>query len=330
MARVGLVANPAAGRDIRRLTGGAVVSDNYAKRRAAASVLEGLSVHPGIEVLVAPDEAGIGEYAVSESPDEVSATLLDVPTHGTREDTRLAAARFRDETDVAVVLGGDGTVRDVVSAVGSVPLVAVSTGTNNVVPDHVDGAVAGVAAAFVADGTVPIEEVAIRHSTVEATIAEPERKRSIRSLATMGVVDRPFVGTRAVLNGEEFVGGVVSRAGPHEIGLSGIVGGVVRHPPDAPGGVGVRLGPPDETPRTVDAVTVPGVLEPVGVADYRLLDDGEEFVFEVETGVVSVDGERDVEVTDAEVAMSPSADGPYVVQVERTLAAAADRGGFDV
>jgi hypothetical protein len=330
VARVGLVANPAAGRDIRRLTGGAVVSDNYAKRRTAASVLEGLSVTPGIEALVMPDEAGIGEYAVDEAPADVAATLLDVTTRGTRDDTRKAAARFRDETDVVVVLGGDGTTRDVVAAVGSVPLVAVSTGTNNVVPDHVDGTVAGVAAAFVADGTVPIEEVALHHSTVEARVVEPDRERSIRSLATMGVIDRPFVGTRAILHGEDFLGGVVSRAGPHEIGLSGIAGAVIRHPPDAAGGVGIRLGPPEETPRTVDAVTVPGVLEPVGVADYQLLADGEEFVFDVETGVVSVDGERDVEVTDAEVFMSPSPTGPRVVQVERTLSVAADRGGFDV
>ncbi|MFB6124231.1 MAG: NAD(+)/NADH kinase [Haloferacaceae archaeon] len=329
MARVGLVANPAAGRDVRRLTGSAVVSDNYAKRRTAAAVLEGLSARPGVEALVAPDEAGIGEHAVSESPDEVTATLLDVTTRGTREDTRLAAARFRDETDVVVVLGGDGTVRDVVSTVGTVPLVAVSTGTNNVVPDHVDGTVAGVAAAAVADGTVPVDAVAIEHSTVGARIVEPDRERSLRSLATMGVVDRPFVGTRAILHGEDFLGGVVSRAGPHEIGLSGIAGGVVRHPPDAPGGVGIRLGPPDETPRTVGAVTLPGVLESVGVADYARLDDGEEFVFDVPAGVVSVDGERDVEVTDAEVVMSPSDDGPAIVQVERALAAAADRGGLD-
>jgi len=132
--------NPAAGRDIRRLTGGASVSDNYAKRRSAESVLEGLTIvddPPG--ALVMPDKAGIGQDAVETAPDGLDAQVLDVSVTGERTDTRRAAERFRDDVDVVVVLGGDGTNRDVAATIGSVPVAAVSTGTNNVVPTPIDG-----------------------------------------------------------------------------------------------------------------------------------------------------------------------------------------------
>jgi len=140
VALVGLIVNPAAGRDIRRLTGGASVSDNYAKRRSAESVLEGLTIvddPPG--ALVMPDKAGIGQDAVETAPDGLDAQVLDVSVTGERTDTRRAAERFRDDVDVVVVLGGDGTNRDVAATIGSVPVAAVSTGTNNVVPTPIDG-----------------------------------------------------------------------------------------------------------------------------------------------------------------------------------------------
>lgn len=55
---IGLVVNPAAGRDIRRLTGGASVSNNYAKRRTAGCVLAGLTLVDDVEVLVMPTARG--------------------------------------------------------------------------------------------------------------------------------------------------------------------------------------------------------------------------------------------------------------------------------
>jgi len=215
VALVGLIVNPAAGRDIRRLTGGASVSDNYAKRRSAESVLEGLTIvddPPG--ALVMPDKAGIGQDAVEAAPDGLDAQVLDVPVTGERTDTRRAAERFRDDVDVVVVLGGDGTNRDVAATIGSVPVAAVSTGTNNVVPTPIDGTAAGAAAALVAAGEAPVDDVTVSHGTVAATIDSSAGTETLRGLATLGVVDRSFVGTRAVLDASDFVGGVVSRAHP--------------------------------------------------------------------------------------------------------------------
>ncbi|MDZ5810755.1 NAD(+)/NADH kinase [Halorubrum sp. AD140] len=331
MALVGLIVNPAAGRDIRRLTGGASVSDNYAKRRSAESVLEGLTIvddPPG--ALVMPDKAGIGQDAVETAPEGIDAGVLDVPVSGERTDTRRAAERFRDAVDVVVVLGGDGTNRDVAATIGPVPVAAVSTGTNNVVPTPIDGTTAGAAAALVAAGEVRAEEVTVSHGTVAATVESSAGTERLRGLATLGVVDRSFVGTRAVLDASEFIGGVVSRAHPSEIGLSGVAGALVAHEPDEAGGVGVRLGPAESTPRRVRAMTVPGGVDVVGVEAWNPLDDEEELRFDVEDAVLSVDGERHLALQDAHVAVRPVSEGPRILRFDAVFDAVRGRRCFDV
>lgn len=331
MALVGLVVNPAAGRDIRRLTGGASVSDNYAKRRSAESVLEGLTIvddPPG--ALVMPDKAGIGQDAVEAAPDGLDAQVLDVPVTGERADTRRAAERFRDTVDVVVVLGGDGTNRDVAAEVGPVPVAAVSTGTNNVVPTPIDGTAAGAAAALVAAGEASADEVTISHGTVAATVESGSGTETLRGLATLGVVDRSFVGTRAVLDAAEFVGGVVSRAHPSEIGLSGVAGALAAHDPDEAGGVGVRLGPAGSTPRSVRAMTVPGGVDVVGIEAWDRLDDEAAMTFDVNDAVLSVDGERHLELQDARVDIRPVSEGPRVLRFDAVFDAVRGRRCFDV
>ncbi|WP_231186670.1 NAD(+)/NADH kinase [Haladaptatus sp. DYF46] len=325
---VGLIVNPVAGRDIRRLTGGASVSSNYAKRRTATCVLEGLTMAEDTGVLVMPDNAGLADRIVNGAPEDLTVDLLDVTVTASGEDARNAAERFSEEADAVVVLGGDGTNRDVAHGIGDVPVVSISTGTNNVIPTAVDGTVAGIATGLIASGAVPADETTIRHGTVEAVVDDGSEERRIRGLATLGVMDQQFVGTRAILDPEDVVGGVVSRASPSEIGLSGIAGGLAVRRPDDPGGIGFRLGTTSEPQREVHAVTVPGVLSRIPVEEYRTLDDGEAFEFDVATGVISADGERELEVRDASVRLRPVADGPRLVDIDAVIERGAKEGLF--
>jgi hypothetical protein len=327
-ATIGLIVNPAAGRDIRRLTGGASVSDDYEKRRTAECVLSGLTLVEGIDVLVMPDRGSLGQRLVEHAPDGLTVDLLDMTVGGDGEDSRRAAGAFATEADAIVVLGGDGTNRDVAHTCEDVPLVSVSTGTNNVFPDAVDGTVAGGAAALVATAAVPRSETTYRHGMVEAVADTANGERRIRGLATLGLLDQQFVGTRAILDAEKIVGGVVSRAFPTEIGLSGIAGGLAVHRPDEPGGVGYRLGPAADCPEQVRAITVPGVVERLGVRDWTRLGDDESMTFDLPRGVVSVDGERDLEVREAVVDVRPVPDGPSVVDVDAVYEHAAGDGVF--
>jgi predicted polyphosphate/ATP-dependent NAD kinase len=327
VARVGLVANPAAGRDIRRLTGGASVVDNRAKRRVAECVLSGLTaVGDPPSVAVMPDRAGIARHALEESPPDVDVETVDMRVEESAADSRRAAARFRESADVVVVLGGDGTTRDVALEAGDVPLVGVSTGTNNVVPAPVDGTVAGAAAAAVARGLVDAGTVTRQHGTVEATAADVSGEKTLTGLAAVEVTDTPFVGTRAVVDPSDLVGGVVSRAHPAEIGLPSVAGCLGPVAPDDPGGATVRLAEPDRADRTVRGLVAPGLTTAVGISGHRRLDWGEPAVFEVSEGVVGADGEREIELVDATVEVAPVADGPRLVDCRRALEAAGEAG----
>lgn len=327
MARVGLVVNPAAGRDIRRLTGGASVVDNHAKRRVAECVLDGLTfVDDPPSVAVMPDRSGIADHAVDEAPDAVDVERVEMPVEETAVDTRGAAARFRDSADAVVVLGGDGTSRDAALELGDVPMVSVSTGTNNVVPTPVDGTVAGAAAAVVATGVVDADAATYRHGAVEARADDVNGEKRVTGLAAVEVTDRSFVGTRAVIDPAELLGGVVSRAHPTEIGLSCVAGCIDPVAPDASGGAALRFDDPDAAARSVRVIVAPGMTTTVGVTAHEPLDWGESATFRVTDGVIGADGEREVELVDATVEIAPVADGPRLVDVDTALEAAAAAG----
>jgi hypothetical protein len=327
VAHIGLIVNPAAGRDIRRLTGGASVVDNHAKRRVAECVLDGLTLvedPPSVEIM--PDRSGIADHAVAEAPAEIAVDRVEMPVEESAADTRRAAAHFRDRADVVVVLGGDGTNRDAALELGDVPMVSVSTGTNNVVPTPVDGTVAGAAAAVVATDIRDADGATYRHGVVEARADDVNGEKRLTGLAAVEITDRAFVGTRAVIDPAELLGGVVSRAHPTEIGLSCVAGCVEPVAPNAPGGAALRLGDPDTASRSVRAIVAPGMTTTVGVASHELLGWGDPATFAVTDGVVGADGEREIELVDATVEITPLADGPRLVDVDAALEAAAEAG----
>lgn len=325
-AHIGLIVNPAAGRDIRRLTGGASVVDNYAKRRVAECVLDGLTAVPDPpEALLLADTAGIAASAAEEVM-EIETALLDLSPEGTAADTRRAAARFREEADAIVVLGGDGTSRDASLECGDVPLLPISTGTNNVIPTAVDGTVAGAAAALVATGAVEEREVTSPHGMVEARTRSGE---TVTGLASVELSDRSFVGTRAMVDPADLVGGIVSRANPADIGLSSVAGAFGPLAADEPGAVGLRLVDPDTAPRTARAIVAPGVVSEVGIAEHRRLSAGEAMTVEVAEGVVGADGERELEVVGETVEFRSIGRGPRLVSVAAVLDRAARSGVFE-
>ena len=80
-------------------------------------------------------------------------------------------------TRVIVCLGGDGTARVAASAAGDVPMLALSTGTNNVFPAVREATVAGLAAGLVATGAVPAEGATTRAKLLEVRAGDGPRPR---------------------------------------------------------------------------------------------------------------------------------------------------------
>lgn len=322
MSSIGIIVNPHAGKDIRRLSTPATHTSDVTKvgivRRAIVAALE-----TGIDrVLVMPDGHRLGERAADGLGESV--VLVDEPISGSRWDTVAAArAMWKAEVGAVICLGGDGTARDVALGWPEVPLVAISTGTNNIFPTAVDGTSAGTAAALVAGGIVDAAVATTPSKRIVVTVEEPDSTVEDLALVDMAVVTGRFIGARAVQDPSAITAVLAAIATPVGSGLSGIAGRlhpVLRH---EPGGVLVLMG---EDGDPVRVPLAPGAFTTLDVVEVRPLADGETVAFPGGS-ILAFDGERDL-VTSPTARIMARIDwaGPRVIDVERTLIAAARDG----
>jgi predicted polyphosphate/ATP-dependent NAD kinase len=316
---VGLIANPAAGRDIRRLTARASLVPNHEKASIVRRLLHGLAAAGVDTVVYLADNAGIVAAAVDGGRPPLAMDALDLRAHGWASDSTEAARRLAAAGVGAIVtLGGDGTNRAVAAACGDVPLVAISTGTNNVFPTMVDGTVAGLAAGLVATGTVAADRVTRRVKRVDVQAAGTVDFALVDAAACTD----PFVGTRAIWDPGRVRALVLTRAEPWSVGLSAIGGGLRPLGPDEPAGLYVELG---DGPAVL-ATVAPGLVARVPVRRWRLLELEEPVAFAADgCATVALDGEREL-ATDGGATAAVTRNGPRLVDIRATLSAAAGNG----
>jgi predicted polyphosphate/ATP-dependent NAD kinase len=318
-AVVGLIVNPAAGRDIRRLVGGASVMPHHEKAAILRRVLRGLDAAGIDRVRYLSDGAGIVAAAADMPGLRLRLECLPIRPQGFAGDS-IEAARLlaADGAGAIVTLGGDGTNRAVATTCGRVPLVAVSTGTNNVIPSMVDGTIAGLAAGLVASGAVPADDVAPAGKWVEVSADGVDDV----ALVDVAACRDAFRGAAAIWDPARVRAMVLSRAEPWAVGLSSIGGGLRPVAADEPGGLYVELGDAGGADPTVRAVLAPGLTADVPVRHHRPLALGEVVRLPGTGGIVALDGERELPCMGA-VTARVTAGGPRLVDVRRVLAMAA-------
>lgn len=324
MGIVGIIANPASGKDIRRLVAHSSVFDNNEKVNILRRVLIGLDAVGVRRVYIMPDYYGLGSRATENLKLGLEVSFLPMPVRADERDS-VEAARRLYELDVRsiITLGGDGTNRAVAKACGSIPLVPISTGTNNVVPEMVEGTIAGLAAGVVATGTVAVDEVSRRAKRLEIYAGD--------DLVDIALVDvtltrQLFIATRALWDPNEITEIVLARAEPGSIGMAAI--GACIHPLDACDDLGLhlRLG---DGPTHVLAPVAPGLVASVGIRYTHLMVLGAEVVLEQQAGTLALDGERHLEVFPGQrFAVRLTRNGPRFVDVQACLAEAARQGAF--
>ncbi|MBM4340976.1 MAG: ATP-NAD kinase [Deltaproteobacteria bacterium] len=321
MSLVGIIANPASGKDIRRLVAYGSVFDNQEKVRIVRRVLLGLLAVGVDQICYMPDYFGIVERALTQI--NISAQIFHTGfrIRGNQEDT-VQAARIMEERGATciVTVGGDGTNRAVAKGNASVPVLPISTGTNNVFPSMVEGTVAGLAAGLVARKLVPLEE-----STFSSTKLEVVLDGKVVDLALVDAVvyDDLFVASRAVWDMGKVRKIFLNRAAPDSIGLSSI-GGLI-HPiaAEEPQGVCLELG---GNGRPVMAPVAPGMIKKVFIKTKDVMKVGEEVEIRFAPSILALDGEREVEVRKGQrAAICLRKDGPIVVDVARTMGGAMKR-----
>jgi len=323
MSLVGIIANPASGRDIRRLVAHGSVFGNDEKVRLVRRALIGLDAVGVREALIMPDSFGIGLRSLDGLRLQMRVGLLDMPHHFEQLDSTRAARAFAAAgAGCLLVLGGDGTNRVVARGCGEVPLVSVSTGTNNVFPTMLEGNVAGMAAGLVATAVVPLREVALRRKRLEVYLDGGLRDLALVDLA---VSHDPFVGARALWDASQIQDVVLTCALPGSIGLSALGTAVRPIAVDEPRGLHLRIGAGGQRAWVPIA---PGLVREVPIRSSRVLELGETLALAVGHGTIALDGERELETRGGAVEVKLSADGPWAVSVPKAIAAATRRGLF--
>jgi len=333
---VGIIANPASGKDIRRLIAHATTTDNRGKISTLRRALIGLGAMGVKRVAIMPDSYHLGAQAargLDTAGPLPSIELLDIPVTNQARDSELAARRLCEGNAAAIiVLGGDGTVRAVSKGSGSVPLLPISTGTNNVLPEFVEGTIAGLAAGALATGRLSLEQVAIHHKWLELCVNGESRDRA---LVDAVVLKGRFVGARAVWDLADVQQIVVTRAHPWSIGLSAIAGVVRPIGPEEPVGLALslrgRVSPQEPiSPGRVFAAIGPGLIVGVDICAMRDLAIGDRVELTAsEPIIVALDGEREVLLHEGDrLTLTLHDDGPWILQVERIMEEMVARGMF--
>jgi predicted polyphosphate/ATP-dependent NAD kinase len=317
---VGIIANPSAGKDIRRLVAQGRVVSNQEKANILRRVFAGLIAMEVERVLIMPDMSGLSRPAVYDSRGQIEAELLDqVPTGSQNDSTRAAEMMSEMGADCIITLGGDGTNRVVSKGVNGVPMLPISTGTNNVFPRMTEGTLAGLAAGAVATGLVSVKNACRRSKRLDVAV---DGKNVDVALVDAAISRQMFVGARAVWELQSLYSMFLTRAEPASIGLSSIGARLKHIAIDDPFGLYLRFdGEPDDTVTRVDAPVGPGLVSSVDVMGWRVLQPGDAIQVPLRPGTVALDGEREVELLpNTEVTVTLDMNGPLVVDVERTMA----------
>ena len=338
-ASVGIIANPMAGRDVRRLVARATSMTPETKRDQVARAAIGAAAAGAKRIFVCAEPFRISASAVENLDVGAEIVVLDIGATLHAEDTANAAIAMREAgCGALVVLGGDGTNRIVAKAWPDVPLVPISTGTNNVFPVSVEATLAGAASGLVASGRISADEVSRRAKVVTVDIEAGDRDLALVD-AVLLVGDR--VGNLLPFDPKNIARVVLARAEPAAVGTSPI-GGLLEpsgfdddfgvdvecahshargdghaHAGDAGAGISAK--------RLLVPVS-PGLYRTVAVTGVHRLELGE-VVEMCGPGVLAFDGDREHTLDDGQrVRLSVVREGPRVLDVARSLRLAAERG----
>ena len=323
VACVGIIANPASGKDIRRLVAHGSVFNNNEKVNIVRRVMLGLDAVGVDRIVTMPDVFSICGKALDNLKLNAEVLPLDMSIDDTQRDTTRAAQHMRDlGVDCLVSLGGDGTNRALAKSCGTVPLLPLSTGTNNVFPYMLEGTLAGLAAGLVASGAVDASEAVEQRPCLEI---EVNGTATDIALVDAVVCDDLFVASRAVWDMTKVRMVIVARRMAAQIGFMGLAGNLPQ--PGAPDGGMVIETDPQAPP--VLAPIAPGLIRRVGVRRYAQLDLEDRVELPAGKGTIALDGEREIVMRpDDSIAVYLRAAGPRVVQPQKALTLAAEQGFF--
>ena len=326
---IGIIANPSSGKDIRRLVAQATVFDNMEKVNIVQRILSVIYTSGLRDVYIMPDAFHISQKASTNIKRSLKIDFeiknLDINFSNDQNDSTQAAEALREMgASCIITLGGDGTNRAVAKSCGNIPLIPVSTGTNNVFPMMLEGTMAGMAAVIAERDNFRRYLRVIRRKRLN--IYKNDELIDI-ALVDAAITDDMFVGARALYDPEALSELIVTVAKPDCLGMSAIAGSV--HPVEEiePHGLYLEMGQSGELETWVPMA--PGVMKQIKFKQFKKVNPGERIRIKALEGMVALDGEREVFFNkNDKIEVELTSEGPNVIDIHKSLKAASEGGFF--
>ena len=313
---VGIIANPLSGKDIRRLVVSASVVSTHAKANELVKLYSGL-VSEGIKKVVAmPDLSDITKRAREKFNHQVETEILKT-TVIDHEETTIQAAKEMEKRKLGcvVIFGGDGTCRLASKFLANTPILAISTGTNNLFPKKIDGTVAGMVVGKFYN-LKNKKDYCFKEQKLDIYI---NKKYQDSALVDVVISDIPYIGSKAIWNMDNVKEIFISKVAPEGIGFSSIAFHLTKKQDLINQCVYINFND-SRSPKIVKAPIAPGKIEEVLVNKWEVFDSNNLTEVALKSGTIALDGERTIEFSTSEKpSVKLNLKGPISLIVEKIL-----------
>ena len=308
--KIGFIANPESGKDIRRIISDAFTFNNFEKLNIIKRIVRIALSDENTEFIFMPDTFGFGRYTREEFGNRIK--VLQFPLEGESDTEKAAALMSKDGVCCVVTLGGDGTNRLVAKKIGNIPIIPVATGTNNAFPFVSDGSTVGMLLYAIAKIGIKPTELK-RQKRIE--IFKGDELIDI-ALVDVAITAEEFVGSKAVFEPDRLKELFVAFSGWDRTGLSSIFAYSMPIGRDMPMGGHCTFG---KNGRTVVAPILPGKLVQLGVRSLEKIPLDMSYRIKYVPSIIAADGERIVKVDSNDFTVRITQNGPYVISVKDVL-----------
>ncbi len=316
---IGLIVNPMAGRDIRRLVAHASLQSQPEKALTARRLITGIRAVPGVSVLMPNDRQGFFAWLADDLSQPESIKLVPPPANTWEDSTVLWVNMLvQAGADALIVVGGDGTQRNVAQAHPLIPVLPIAGGTNNVACYLGDQTAAGLAVArFLREG-LDRQEAGQTAKILHVTLPDGQEEMALVDVA---LTRQAYTGALAVWDPSDVLALVMARADALRPGLSNVGG--YNHPVGFADDFGWmfklgRGGP------AIPSVLAPGLVARLRVREQSRIafDEPMHLKANRQSRSLSLDGERTVVLRSGQSAkVVLRRDGPLTLDPRRIFAA---------
>jgi uncharacterized membrane protein (DUF441 family) len=329
MSKIGIIVHPYSGKDLRRITSQATNIGNNEKAIKVARMISSINQFDVKKVYLMPDNynlnANIASMVYQDPHIALKVELLEFIPTDQPEDT-ITAVHMMKHLGISclIVLGGDGTCRLVSKAEIDVPIIPVSTGTNNVYPQFWEGTTVGIAAAYIAKNGIgyPLN----RGKQIEVLVNDALSDIALVDAVITGL---PYIGSKVVTEPHDVKEVIVSTCSPSFVGFSAIIGNITSCDDHDAFGYRLKLNPEGAS---ILAQISPGHLQKISYSDFQRIDMDTEYIScPSYDGTIALDGERTVSFrAQDQIKFKITRKAPYKVDVLKTLNHAVQNDFFKI